>query len=212
MVERLQADTTISLVQHEQTVAGALAEAIKEGAAPQAAAPAANADPFLTKLMTAAIGGEILSAFMMVREELTVSKPPAPVTPKQSAFIGRTAKAAHKSVPLMPQGYGEKKHAARQASRDAHTGLAERSRIAGMSLTGASMTGSAPSPIRGIKTNSKLPPVTELKKELATIKKTEQNPYEKGTNRLTEDLKKGNDSAERFVEQKPEIALSLARN
>lgn len=200
MVERLQADTTVSLVQHEQMLTGALAEATKDGAA-----PAAHSDRSLAKSITPT---SIFSIALLVLDKLASNKPSAPVAPKKlsgSMFIGQgtTSKAAHKSVPLMPQSYSEKKHG----------DIAARSRIAGLSLTGASLTGGKPTPLKGVTATlaiSKLLAVTLLKAELATISRIKQSPYAAGSKRLAQDLEKGLDTASNFVARNPEIATAVA--
>jgi hypothetical protein len=207
-MEKLQQDSAMPLEQHKQDVLGALA-AEKEGDQP---GPAPDNNPLATELMSKAIGGSIFAAAVAVRNDLA-SGPGGNANKKpNSMFVGggSPSKADHVRTSLVPMSYSEKKEAAKKtapgkSARDAD--IVARSGVSRMSLTGSSMSGGKPLPIKGASVTDKIArmlKVTELKQELTVVNRAIQEPYSPGSKRLLNDLGKGVDQAEIFVQRKPD--------
>lgn len=240
-MERLQQDSTMSLEQHRQEVAQALSAATDSLAQKQpeakAAAPVAEENPFVKEGGLSLVGGQPLSVFVSIGDDLLGNR--APRGSANSLFVGGgqkpgqanslfvggnpQGKAARASVPIMPMGYAEKKEAARRAakgdplfpaSRQPRPGadLGDKATLAGLSLTGASLTGQKPAPVKGAAVTEQMARTLGLgwlMDEMQITDKAIRNPYEKSPKRLIDDLIKGKDLAEKFVEYKPEAARAI---
>jgi hypothetical protein len=222
-IEKLQKDSEIPLEPLKQDIIGAL-EAEKEGAAPSAP----DDNPIATEVMSKAMGGSIFAAAMEVRNDLASSNNNSNsifvggMNKKQqgSIFVGGGSagnnKATHARTPLVPPSYSEKKEAARKtpAKPERDADIFARSRLSGMSLTGSSATGGKSTPPKGVSATAataKALKLAELQQQLSVVNQTILNPYDNSSKRLMNDLSKGVDKAEVFVQRNPEKIRSTTQ-
>ncbi|MBI3440280.1 MAG: hypothetical protein HY052_00465 [Proteobacteria bacterium] len=205
-MERLQEDSpNIDLVQHQQTVLGALNDATTKGESGKQPA-VVDSNPLATKLITSVAAGSKFSLAMFLHEELSSSKKNNSLFVSRagnrgignSLFVGggggATSHAENRhQVALVPMSYGEKKRV------DKDRTLFERSSIASMSLTGTSSVGGKPTPIKGATIKGKT--IDWLRDELTVVNRVLQNPYAKGTQRLVQDLARGVENASNFAQR-----------
>jgi hypothetical protein len=220
-MEKLQQDSDKSLAQHKQELMGELA-AEKDGAAPGAADP----NQGLTEAMLSAVASPAVSIAIAVADDLaSTNKKSSNIFTntkskhQNSLFVGggggATEAKSHRTTPLVPMSYSDKKVAMKNApsKRDRDGDIFARTRVSSMSLTGATILGGKSTAIKGVSTkasDAKAIKIKELQAELAVVNRVMDKPYEGGNKRLESDLKKGVDSAEVTVQRSaPEKVKSV---
>lgn len=141
---------------------------------------------------------------------------------RDSRFLQGSPAKPVQAVSLLPAGamtYGEKRAAAKiggkvmEGAAGKGVDVFARSRLAGMSLTGASGADKNLTPPKGVavapEAAKALGVSPDLVRELDVTLRARDNPYERGTKRLAEDLRQGVDAAENLVARKPDLAKAV---
>jgi hypothetical protein len=221
MAERLQQDSEMPLEKHKETMVGMLADTI-EKATGEKINHANGENPVLSEM------GGFASSFMSSTGSndsngifLNMKK----ASPNSMFFGhgGAGGKAGHRRESMVPMGYAEKKAQNKMISKNNKRALAGKkntggdvfanSQIASLSLTGGSATGGKPTPIKGVSLEmARMVGAGWMLDELDFTNKVIKDPYEAAPKRLLADLNSGQDGASKFLQQKPEVAIEMARN